>query len=242
MKKAIIIGATSGIGLEVAKKLLSDGWQIGVAGRREAELEKLQATAPDRISIQALDVTADDAVENLHALIEKTGGMDLLLLSSGVGKQNPDLLEELEMRTVRTNAIGFTQVAGSAYRYFKAQGRGHLAVISSIAGTKGIGVSPAYSATKRFQNTYMEALEQLARSEKLNIAFTDIRPGFVATPFLDSNKKFPMLMQTDRVAEHIVRAINRKKRVAIIDWRYTVLVALWRLIPKYLWVRLKVRN
>jgi len=242
MKKAIIIGATSGIGLEVAKKLLNDGWHLGVAGRREAELIKLQTLAPERVSIQALDVTAENAIEHLHALIEKTGGMDLFFLASGVGKQNPDLLEELEMRTVKTNAIGFTQMVGEAFRYFKLQKSGHLAVISSIAGTKGIGVSPAYSATKRFQNIYMQSLEQLSRSEKLDIAFTDIRPGFVATPFLDSDKKFPMLMQTEYVAEKIVRAIKRKKRVAIIDWRYAILVAVWKLIPSCLWVRMKVRN
>ena len=242
MKKAIIIGATSGIGLEVAKKLLNDGWQIGAAGRRETELQKLQALSPERISIQTLDVTADNAAENLQLLITKTGGMDLFLLSSGVGKQNPDLLPEIEMQTVETNAVGFAQMVNAAFYYFKTQGKGHLAVISSIAGTKGIGVSPAYSATKRFQNIYMESLEQLARTEKLDIAFTDIRPGFVATALLNDSKKYPMLMKSDRVAQHIVRAINRKKRVAIIDWRYAILVAFWRLIPKWLWVRMKVSN
>ena len=242
MKKAIIIGATSGIGLEVAKKLLNDGWKIGAAGRREAELQKLQALSPEQISIQTLDVTADDTVENLQSLIAKTGGMDLFLLSSGVGKQNPNLQPELEMQTVATNAQGFTQMVNAAFHYFKTQGKGHLAVISSIAGTKGIGVSPAYSATKRFQNIYMESLEQLARTEKLDIAFTDIRPGFVATALLNDSKKYPMLMRTDRVAQLIVRAINRKKRVAIIDWRYRILVAFWRLIPQWLWVRMKVSN
>jgi len=242
MKKAIIIGATSGIGLEVAKKLLNDGWQIGAAGRRETELQKLQALSPEQISIQTLDVTADDAVQNLQSLIMKTGGMDLFLLSSGIGKQNPDLQPELEMQTVATNAKGFTQMTNAAFHFFKTKGKGHLAVISSIAGTKGIGVSPAYSATKRFQNIYMESLEQLARTEKLNIAFTDIRPGFVATELLNDSKKYPMLMRADRVAQSIVRAINRKKRVAIIDWRYKILVAFWRLIPKCLWVRMKVSN
>jgi len=242
MKKAIIIGATSGIGLEVAKKLLNDGWQIGAAGRRETELQKLQALSPERISIQTLDVTADDAVENLQSLITKTGGMDLFLLSSGVGKQNPNLQMELEMQTVATNAKGFTQMVNAAFHYFKTQGKGHLAIISSIAGTKGIGVSPAYSATKRFQNIYMESLEQLARTEKLDIAFTDIRPGFVATALLNDSKKYPMLMRTDRVAQLIVSAINRKKRVAIFDWRYRVLVAFWQLIPQWLWVRMRISN
>ena len=85
MKKAIIIGATSGIGQEVAKCLLLDGWQIGVAGRRQSALENLQRAAPDQIQIQALDVTQEDAGEKLNMLIDKVGGMDLFLLSSGIG-------------------------------------------------------------------------------------------------------------------------------------------------------------
>ncbi|MDR1699004.1 MAG: SDR family NAD(P)-dependent oxidoreductase [Prevotellaceae bacterium] len=242
MKRAIIIGATSGIGLEVAKSLLKDGWKLGVAGRREAELEKLQMLALEQISIQKLDVTSENAAENLQQLIEKTGGMDLFFLASGIGKQNPELLPEIELQTAQTNVVGFTRVINAAYQYFKGQGRGHIAVISSIAGTKGLGAAPAYSATKRFQSTYMEALEQLSNIQNLEINFTDIRPGFVATALLSDNKNYPMLMKPENVAKSIVRAIYRKRRVAVIDWRYAVLVAVWRMIPKWLWVRLKVKN
>lgn len=242
MKRAIIIGATSGIGLEVAKRLLKDAWKLGVAGRREAELEKLQMLAPEQISIQRLDVTSENATENLQLLIEKTGGMDLFFLASGIGKQNPELLLDIELQTVQTNAVGFTCMVNAAYQYFRQQGRGHIAVISSIAGTKGLGFAPAYSATKRFQNTYMEALEQLSNIQHLDINFTDIRPGFVATALLNDSKNYPMLMKPEKVAKSIVQAIYREKRVKIIDWRYAVLVNVWRMIPQWLWVRLRVRN
>ena len=103
MKKAIIIGATSGIGQEVAKCLLLDGWQIGVAGRRQSALENLQRAAPDQIQIQALDVTQEDAGEKLNMLIDKVGGMDLFLLSSGIGFQNTNLNMEVELNTAYTN-------------------------------------------------------------------------------------------------------------------------------------------
>lgn len=89
MKRAIIIGATSGIGEEVAKLLIQQGWHIGIAGRREEALEKLQATAPGQIEIQRLDVTDSDAPTLLETLIRKLGGMDLFFLSSGIGSQNP---------------------------------------------------------------------------------------------------------------------------------------------------------
>lgn len=242
MKRAIIIGATSGIGQEVAKCLLQEGWHIGIAGRRQSALEVFQQTAPEQLVIQALDVTQEDANEKLNTLIAKLGGMDLFLLSSGIGFQNMKLDIDIELNTARTNVEGFTRMVDTAFSYFKENGGGHLAVISSIAGTKGLGVAPAYSATKRFQNTYIDALEQLAHLQKLNIHFTDIRPGFVATNLLNDGKHYPMLMKADKVGRHITRALNRKQRVAVIDWRYGFLVFFWRMIPRWLWKRLPIKT
>ena len=90
----------------------------------------------------------------------------------------------------------------AAFGWFRSHGGGHIAVISSVAGTRGLGSAPAYSATKRMQNTYIDALAQLARMEKLAIRFTDIRPGFVATPLL-SGDDYPLLMQPGPVARRI---------------------------------------
>ena len=242
MKRAIIIGATSGIGQEVAKCLLLEGWQIGIAGRRQSALETLQQVAPEQIEIQALDVTREDAAEKLNMLIDKVGGMELFLLSSGIGFQNMKLDMEVELNTARTNVEGFTRMVDTAFAYFRKNGGGHLAVISSIAGTKGLGVAPAYSATKRFQNTYIDALEQLAHLQKLNIHFTDIRPGFVATDLLNDGKRYPMLMKADKVGWHIARALKRKKRVAVIDWRYRILVFFWKMIPRRIWKHLPIKT
>ena len=241
-KKVIIIGATSGIGREVALVYIAQGWTVGVAGRREAELESLRAMAPEQVFTQVLDVTKDDAAEHLQTLINKVGGMDLFLLSSGIGMQNYTLDTEIELATAATNVEGFIRMTNAAYHYFEKQGHGHLAVISSIAGTKGLGAAAAYSATKGFQHMYMDALDQLSRMQKLNISFTDIRPGFVATPLLKSSKSYPMLMEAPIVALDIVDALERKKRVAIIDWRFRLLVGFWRLIPKWIWLRLPIRN
>ena len=241
-KKVIIIGATSGIGREVALIYIAQGWKVGVAGRREAELEALCSAYPEQVSAQALDVTKVDAPQKLQALIEQVGGMDVFLLSSGIGKQNPTLETGLELTTAATNVEGFIRMTNAAFHYFEQQGHGHLAVISSIAGTKGLGAAPAYSATKGFQNIYMDALDQLARMKKLNIRFTDIRPGFVATPLLNNQKKYPMLMDAPIVALDFVSAIEKKKRVAIIDWKFRLLVGFWRLIPKWIWLRLPVKN
>ena len=237
----IIIGATSGIGREVAKLYIAQGWQVGVAGRRAEELETLRKEAPEQVSTQVLDVTLEDAPCRLQSLIDKVGGMDLFLLSSGIGKQNPTLTPDIELKTAATNVEGFIRLTTAAYHYFEKQGYGHIAAISSIAGVKGLGIAPAYSATKRFQNTYLDALDQLSRMNGLNIRFTDIRPGFVATPLLKDDN-YPLLMKAPQVAACIVKAVNKKKRIVVIDWRYRILVFFWKLIPHWIWVRLKVKN
>ena len=205
------------------------------------ELEKIRLSAPGQVCTQTIDVTREDAPFSLEQLITKMGGMDVFLLSSGIGKQNLSLQPDIELQTAATNVSGFIRMVNAAYHYFEQRGKGHIAVISSIAGTKGLGSAPAYSATKRFQNTYIDALDQLAHMKKLNISFTDIRPGFVATPLLKDDK-YPLLMHTSQVASQIVKAISRRKRVAIIDWRYQFIVFFWKLIPGWLWVRLPVRN
>ena len=242
MKRIVIVGATSGIGLEVARLCIRAGWRVGAAGRRQEALDALRAEAPGQVETEALDVNRDDAPEHLARLIERLGGMDTYLHTSGIGKRNVELRPDIEIDTLRTNGEGFVRMVTAAFGYFRAHGGGHLAVISSIAGTKGLGVAPAYSATKRFQNTYIDALEQLAHLQKLDIHFTDIRPGFVATDLLNDGKHYPMLMKTDQVGRDIVRALHRKQRVAIIDGRYRILVFFWRMIPRWIWKRLPVKT
>ena len=240
-RKIIIIGATSGIGYEITQLYRKQGWRIGIAGRRTELLAKIRSEAPDQIETAQIDVTSPDAPEKLAELIDRVGGMDVFLLSSGIGSQNRDLHSDIELSTVQTNTVGFTQMVVAAYDYFKKHGSGQLAVISSIAGTKGLGAAPSYSATKRYQNTYIEALDQLAQMEKLPIVVTDIRPGFVKTDLL-KNDKYPMLMSPQYVARKIVKAIERKKRRTVIDWRYAVLVFFWKLIPSFVWRRLPIHN
>lgn len=240
-RKAVVMGATSGIGLEVARVLAARGWQLGIAGRRMERLEQLRRELPQVVAVRQIDVTAADAAVQLGMLIDEMRGIDLYFHSSGIGWQNGRLDVGKEMATVETNATGFVRMVSAAWHYFAdhPDRPGHIAVISSIAGTKGLGAAPAYSATKRFQNHYVECLSQLARIRRLPISFTDIRPGFVDTDLIrDSN--FPLKLPADRVARAIVCAIERRRGVVVIDWRYRLLVFCWRLIPRWLWVRLRI--
>lgn len=269
------MGATSGIGKDVALLLSEKGWQIGIAGRREDLLKEISKSATNIIATKCIDVTQDNAPTLLRSLIDEMGGIDLYFHSSGIGYQNVSLEQEKEIATTMTNSVGFTRMVTTAFNYFaeksskitdsaekcskikdsnessvpKQENNGHtslkpychIAVISSIAGTKGLGAAPAYSATKRFQNHYMECLSQLIHIRKLNIHLTDIRPGFVATDLLKDDK-YPMQLTTLSVAKDIVKAIEKKRSIVTIDWKYKILVFFWKLIPRWLWIRLPIKS
>jgi len=236
MKRAIVIGASSGIGFEVAQLLLSEGWKVGVASRRMELLQKVGNVE----AAEQIDVNDPDAGKRLREMITQMGGMDLFFYAAGVGKQNRDLKEDIELMTTTTNGLGFVRMIGEAFRYFAERGEGHIAAITSIAGTKGLGPAPSYSATKAMQNVYLQALEQQANARGLNIYFTDIRPGFVDTALLNGDFHYPMMMKPDVVAQQIVRAINHKKHICVIDWKYRVLTMAWRRIPRFIWRRMKL--
>ena len=228
------------MGQEVAKLLLAEGHTLGVAARREDRLQALKQLALDRVEVATIDVTAYDAADRLRELIDRLGGMDLFFYASGIGKQNRMLTPDIELSTVNTNGMGFTRMIGEAYRYFAERGEGHIAAITSIAGTKGLGPAPSYSATKAMQNVYLQALEQQANARNLKIRFTDIRPGFVDTDLLKGDFHYPMMLKPEKVARQIVHAINSKRHIKVIDWRYALMTALWRRIPRPLWRHLKL--
>lgn len=237
VKRAVVMGATSGIGMEVALLLAEKGWKVAIAGRREERLRQIMDSNKGIVCYRQIDITQENATVLLKELIDEFGGMDLYFHSSGIGWQNLSLDIEKEMKTVETNGAGFTRMVTAAYSYFAINGGGQIACISSIARTAGLGAAPSYSATKRFQSHYLECLSQNARMRKLNIRITDIRPGFVATELL-SGSRYPLQLKAEGVAKSIVKAVLKKKEVATIDWRYRILVFFWRLIPRCVWVRL----
>lgn len=238
-KRIVVVGATSGIGLDVARLFISRGWFVGVAGRNTQMLDALKQENPSQVYTAVIDITHSDAPERLSHLIEEMSGMDVYFHSSGIGYNNPQLDETKEVDTLRTNGEGFTRMIGAAYRYFRLRKKGQIVAISSVAATRGMGSAPAYSATKRFQMHYLQSIRQLATTDSLHLAVTEIRPGFVDTPLLRDGK-YPMLMESKIVAQAIVKAVIRRKRLLTFDWRYRLLVAFWRMIPVRIWEKTRV--
>jgi len=240
MKRIVIIGASTGIGRRIAIDFARRGWRVGAAARSTDALAELKTSYPDNIETSVIDVTAGDVEKKFHELIERIGGMDILLYCAGCGWYNPRLYTADDMRTIAVNVGGMTTICNAAYKYYSSTsgtGKGRIAVITSVAGTKGLGVSAAYSASKSYQQKYLQALDQLAHAQHINVGITDIRPGFINTSLLKRTpaSKLPMVMSQDYAAARIERAILRGRRVATIDFRWAVLNALWRMIPNAVW-------
>lgn len=241
MKKVVIMGASSGIGYAVAEALASRGVKVGLAARRTATLEALKAKYPDNVEYMSIDITSPEAKDRLLGLVAKLGGMDIYFHVAGIGYENLRLDPEREVEIINTNATSFARMICTAYRYFRINDKkGQIAALTSVAGTKGIGRLSAYSSSKKFDSWYLDALEQLSNEEGAGISFTDIRPGWVRTPLISNDREYPLEMTLEEVLPLILKAIVRKKRVAVIDWRWNMVVGLWRCIPNAIWTKLSI--
>ncbi len=235
MKKAIIIGATSGIGKGLAEILVDNNYKVGITGRRTELLEELKSQNSNSYFIRTFDITDTKEInENLDALTTELGGLDLLIISSGTGDENQNLDFEIEKRTIDTNVTGFTCVADWTFNYFQKQKYGHLVAISSIAGLRGSRQAPAYNATKAYQINYLEGLRQRANNLRTSIFVTDIRPGFVDTEMAKGEGLF-WVMPVDRAVVQIYKAIRNKKKVVYITKRWGLVASVLKRLPKIIY-------
>jgi len=231
MKKAIVIGATSGIGRSLADILIQKDYTVGITGRRIEILTSLKEKNPDKISYCQLDVQDVSSIESIcNNLVHQLGGLDVLIISAGIGDENKSLDFAIENNVIKTNILGFTCVADWAMNYFKKQGSGHLVNISSIAGLMGNGVAPSYNATKAFQINYLEGLRLNADKSGTNITVTDVRPGYVNTEMAKGEGMF-WVAPVEKAAQQIFNAIKRKKKVAYITKRWRIIGLLLKIIP-----------
>ena len=231
-KKAIIIGASSGIGRALVVELVSTGWQVGVTARRIDRLEALVDEFPGRIVTKQMDVCqTTEALEAQALLIDEMGGeIDLIIINAGVGKVNPELDLSEDLAMIDTNARAFAALSAAACKYFESQGHGHLAGITSIASERA-GPGVAYNASKAFAAQYLEGLRLRSIGRKTNVYVTDVRPGFVDTDMIDKRRAF-WVAPVDKAARQIVRAIEKRKRVAYITKRWRLISWVFRFMPE----------
>jgi short-subunit dehydrogenase len=238
MKKAIIIGATSGIGKELSELFAASKYKVGITGRRKGLLLELKDENPDAYLTKVLDVTnTRAAIQQLEELIDELGGLDLLVISSGIGEINEALDFEIENQTIDTNIVGFTCIADWTFNYFEKQQSGHLVVISSIGGIRGSHQAPAYNASKAYQINYTEGLRQKAAKLKMPIFITDIRPGLVDTKMAKGEGLF-WVMPLEKAVNQIYKAIIRKKKVVYVTKRWHLIAMILKIAPRWIYDRI----
>jgi len=237
MKKAIVIGASSGIGRATALLLLEEGHRVGITGRRANLLKEVEAMHPTKAISSTFDCTTDSNTEKLENLVNQLGGLDLLLLSSGTGDLNESLNFDIEDRTNQLNVVAFTEIVTWAYKFFAKQSNGQLIVISSIAGLRGSKVAPAYNASKAYQINYLEGLRQKAQTDNKSIYITDIRPGFVDTDMAKGEGQF-WVASKEKAAKQIIGLIKKKKQVAYVTKRWGLIAFALKLLPNWLYKRM----
>ena len=233
--KAIVMGASSGMGKELARILSNNNYIVGLAARRINLLAEMQKELPGKSYIKQIDISRfTDAEKEFRELLAEMGGADLVIISSGYGDSNPQLQWDIEKETIDVNVAGFTLIASIAFQYFLEKGSGHLAGISSVAALRGNRSDPAYSASKAYVSNYLEGLRQRAVHSRKPIFITDIMPGFVKTPMSKGGNLF-WLATAEEAAEQIFDAIRGIKKLAYITRKWRLIAWIMKVAPDWLY-------
>lgn len=235
MPNAIVFGATSGIGKQLAEFLVNDGFMVAITGRRIKLLTEIKNSNPDSYIIKQNDVQNIEQIEIVFSdLVNELGTIDLIIHSSGIGYENPELDWKKEYDTVKTNVVGATRIYDLAFNQFKKQGFGHLVSISSIASLRGSRGAPAYFASKAYQVNYLESLYLKAKEVKGGkVYITDVRPGFVDTKMALGDGIFWMA-PLNKASKQIYSAIKQKKRRVYISKRWNLIAWVLKIVPSWL--------
>jgi short-subunit dehydrogenase len=239
MKKIIIIGASSGIGGELAKIFSEHDYAIGITARRFELLSEVAKELSGPSFVRRMDVAnPGEAVSIFEELIKEMGGVDIVVISAGVGFLNPDLTWKKEKDTIDVNVIGFAAIANAAMKYFLKQGKGHLVGISSIAAIRGDSIAPAYNASKAFMSNYLEALRLKIFKMRLPIVVTDIQPGFVDTAMAQGDGLF-WVNSPEKAAQQMFNVIEKKRKHAYITSRWRFVAWILKIVPDWLLAKLQ---
>lgn len=229
-KKIIIVGASSGIGREIACKYVAVGNKVGITGRRENLLNEVKEKFPKEIFVSCFDVMANENQKKIKQLIEELGGLDILIYNSGYGDPSKDLNWVIENATTKTNVNGFVEIVSYAFNHFVAQGHGRIAITSSVAAVRGNSWAPAYSASKAFMSNYAEGLNIKAKRLQKDIVITDIRPGFIDTKMAKGKGQF-WVIPKEKAADEIIKAIEKKKQVVYVTKRWWLVAQVMKMLP-----------
>jgi len=205
-----IVGASSGIGRALALRMARDGWRVAASARSVEALEALAQDSQGRISAHLLDVTNEAAVAGVAATVWRdVGAIDLAVFAAGRHIPVDAAAFEVEpfRQLVEINFMGVVYGLAGVVPRMVERGVGHIAVVSSIAGYRGLPTASAYGATKAALNNMTEALKFDLEPKGIKVQL--VCPGFVRTPMTDKNPfPMPFLMEPEDAAEAFYRGLQ----------------------------------
>ncbi len=243
--KAIIIGASSGIGAALARRLASEGYHLALAARRANLLEDLRDEINAQGKAQCLTYTHDvrqpaQVPELLQRMLRDLGGLDLFIYCAGVMyPSDPERFDaEQDLEVLQVNLLGAVAWLDPVALRFRREGQGHIVGIGSVAGDRGRRGIPAYSASKAGLHTYLEGLRN--RLARQGVTVTTVKPGQVQTDMLKNAPQVRGPISPERAAELIWRAIRARKNTVYVPgrWRWVMLVI--RHIPSFIFRRMNL--
>lgn len=242
-QRAVVVGASSGIGAAIVRKLVNEGYLVAALARSSAELEKLCADLNTNGETRAIaythDVTETASIPALfQKLVTELGGIDALVYCAGVMPKVEinefDLAKDLAM--LATNLAGGVAWLGQAGAFFQGLRSGQIVGISSVAADRGRVLNPAYNASKAGLDTYLEALRNRLSRHGVNVL--TVKPGFVDTEMLKGSPRTFGVMSPDQCADGIWKAMQARKQLVYIPWWWRFIMLAARNVPSFIFRRL----
>ena len=232
--RVFITGASSGIGEALARHYASASSVLGLAARRNDLIAGLAQGLPGRAAAYGLDVTDAAAVQKAaDDFIGQFGAPDIVIANAGIsiGTSGEDIADSAKLqRVLDVNVVGMAATLSAFAPAMRKAGRGTLVGISSVAGFRGLPGSGAYSASKAAATIWLESMRvELANS---GVAVVTICPGFIDTPMTRVNKyRMPFLISSEEAARRFARAIEARRRLAVIPWQMAIVGSVLRALP-----------
>lgn len=236
-KNVFLTGASSGIGEALAEAIAARGGNLALIARRSDVLEKLAQKCSAmgiKAKVFAVDVRdADALIEAADNFRKEVGPVDILIANAGIGgndRETRDLDPQAVKKVIDINLIGAVNAVSAVLPQMLEKKSGQIIAVSSLAGTRGLPGSAAYSASKAGMNNFFESV-RLDLSGR-NIAVTIIKPGFIKTPLTSGRaNKMPFLMELNDAIPKFLRAVESRKKVASFPWQLAAVVRFAGFLP-----------
>ena len=242
-KKIWITGASSGIGRALAIKFSNEGWQVAASARRESLLNDLNKSNPN-IHAFVLDVKDEKSVRNVFQnILQKFETLDICVFATGI--HDPESEKKLSSEKIReimeTNFFGTLNCIMAVNTYFKEKKSGHISIVSSVAGYRGLPAAAGYCASKSALTSLAETL--YFDFKRHNVRVSLVSPGFIKTPMTDKNKfPMPMIKSAEFAAEKMFIGLTKKNTFEIhFPIAFTLMMKLLKIMPNWLYFLL-VKN